>query len=45
MMTMIMMVVMTSSCYYQKDKLYPIKTRERMIEQIPSIAETFPNWG
>ena len=31
-------------CYYQKDKLYPIKTRERMIEQIPSIAETFPNW-
>lgn len=31
-------------CYYQKDKLYPIKTRERVVEQIPSLAETFPNW-
>ncbi|MFN3939358.1 MAG: hypothetical protein ACK4IY_02145, partial [Chitinophagales bacterium] len=30
-------------CYYQGDKLYPIKTRERMIEQIPEIAEIFPN--
>lgn len=30
--------------YYQGDKLYPIKTRERMIEQIPEIAEKFPNW-
>lgn len=30
--------------YYQKDKLYPIKTRERMIEQIPEIANIFPNW-
>lgn len=30
--------------YYQGDKLYPIKTRERMIEQIPEIAEIFPNW-
>lgn len=30
--------------YYQRDKLYPIKTRERMMEQMPVIGETFPNW-
>ncbi|MFN0274934.1 MAG: hypothetical protein ACKVPJ_04260, partial [Chitinophagales bacterium] len=31
-------------CYWQKDHLYPIKTRERMIEQMPEIATIFPNW-
>ncbi len=31
-------------CYYQHDKLFPVKTRERMIEQIPGINEQFPNW-
>lgn len=31
-------------CYWQRDHLYPIKTRERMIEQIPEIATIFPNW-
>ncbi len=30
--------------YYQKDKLFPVKTRERMVEQMPVLAETFPNW-
>lgn len=30
--------------YYQHDKLYPTKTRERMVEEIPSIADKFPTW-
>lgn len=30
--------------YYQHDVLYPVKTRERLIEQIPSIGEKFPTW-
>lgn len=30
--------------YWQHDKLYPIKTRERMIEQIPEIEQIFPTW-
>ncbi len=30
--------------YYQHDKLFPVKTRERMIEQIPSIDKDFPTW-
>ncbi|MBC8047792.1 MAG: VCBS repeat-containing protein, partial [Fimbriimonadaceae bacterium] len=30
--------------YWQGDKLYPIKTRERMIEQMPEVAAIFPNW-
>lgn len=30
--------------YWQNDKLYPIKTRERMIEQIKDIQTIFPNW-
>lgn len=32
-------------CYYQHDKLFPVKTRERMIEQIPSFEEKFPTWN
>lgn len=32
-------------CYYQHDKLFPVKTRERMLEQIPSIEEKFPTWN
>ena len=31
-------------CYWQKDKLYPQKTRERLIEQIKDIETIFPNW-
>lgn len=37
-------------CYYQndltdhKDKLFPVKTRERILEQIPSVAEKFKTW-
>jgi hypothetical protein len=31
-------------CYWQNEHLYPVKTRERMIEQIPEIATIFPNW-
>lgn len=37
-------------CYYQydmsdkTDKLFPVKTRERILEQLPSIAEKFPTW-
>ena len=30
--------------YYQHDKLYPVKSRERLIEQIPSMADKFPTW-
>ncbi|MEZ5013910.1 MAG: FG-GAP-like repeat-containing protein [Chitinophagales bacterium] len=30
--------------YWQKDKLYPEKTRERMIEQMKDIETIFPNW-
>lgn len=30
--------------YWQKDKLYPMKTRERMIEQIKDIETIFPDW-
>ncbi|MFI5173072.1 MAG: FG-GAP repeat domain-containing protein, partial [Chitinophagales bacterium] len=30
--------------YWQKDKLYPEKTRERMIEQIKDIETIFPDW-
>ncbi|MBK8343588.1 MAG: VCBS repeat-containing protein [Bacteroidetes bacterium] len=32
-------------CYYQHDKLFPVKTRERMLEQIPTMAEKYPTWG
>jgi len=32
-------------CYYQHDKLFPVKTRERMLEQIPTIAEKMPTWN
>lgn len=32
-------------CYYQHDKLFPVKTRERMIEQIPSFDEQYPTWN
>lgn len=32
-------------CYYQHDKLFPVKTRERMVEQIPSFEEKFPTWN
>ena len=32
-------------CYYQHDKLFPVKTRERMLEQIPTMAEQYPTWG
>lgn len=28
-------------CYYQHDKLFPVKTRERMLEQIPTMAEQY----
>ena len=30
--------------YYQHDKLFPVKTRERLIEQLPGIEEQFPTW-
>lgn len=30
--------------YYQHDRLYPVKTRERLLEQMPSIGEKFPDW-
>ncbi|HCK22896.1 MAG TPA: hypothetical protein DHW15_12285, partial [Bacteroidetes bacterium] len=30
--------------YYQHDALYPVKTRERLLEQMPSIGEKFPDW-
>lgn len=30
--------------YYQHDKLYPVKTRERLLEQIPTLADKFPTW-
>ncbi len=30
--------------YYQHDKLFPVKTRERLIEQLPEINEMFPTW-
>ncbi|MBC8047793.1 MAG: VCBS repeat-containing protein [Fimbriimonadaceae bacterium] len=30
--------------YYQHDILYPVKTRERILEQMPSITEKFPTW-
>ncbi len=30
--------------YWQHDKLYPQKTRERMIEQMKGIEEIFPDW-
>ena len=30
--------------YYQDDKLYPTKTRERLIEELPAINEQFPTW-
>ncbi|HPE97766.1 MAG: VCBS repeat-containing protein [Chitinophagales bacterium] len=30
--------------YYQHDQLYPVKTRERLIEQMPSIGDKFPTW-
>lgn len=30
--------------YYQHDNLYPAKTRERIIEQMPNIDEEFPTW-
>lgn len=30
--------------YYQHDKLYPVKTRERLIEQLPEIDKEFPTW-
>lgn len=32
-------------CYYQHDKLFPVKTRERMIEQIPTFDEQYPTWN
>ncbi|MBK7035605.1 MAG: VCBS repeat-containing protein [Bacteroidetes bacterium] len=31
-------------CYWQGDKLFPQKTRERLIEQIKDIETIFPNW-
>ncbi|MFN0274935.1 MAG: VCBS repeat-containing protein [Chitinophagales bacterium] len=37
-------------CYYQydmadgTDKLFPVKTRERILEQLPSIADDFKTW-
>lgn len=30
--------------YWQHDKLYPQKTRERMIEQMKGVEEIFPDW-
>ncbi|HMX03194.1 MAG TPA: VCBS repeat-containing protein [Chitinophagales bacterium] len=30
--------------YWQHDKLYPEKTRERMIEQIKDVETIFPDW-
>ena len=30
--------------YYQHDVLYPVKSRERLIEQIPNIAKQYPTW-
>lgn len=30
--------------YYQKDSLYPVKPRERLIEQLPGISTQYPNW-
>lgn len=30
--------------YYQKDKLYPIQLRERLLEQIPGIRDRIPTW-
>jgi hypothetical protein len=30
--------------YWQHDKLYPIKTRERMMEQMKDVETTFPDW-
>ncbi|MFI5172938.1 MAG: VCBS repeat-containing protein, partial [Chitinophagales bacterium] len=31
-------------CYYQHDKLFPVKTRERLIEELPGIDKQFPTW-
>lgn len=30
--------------YYQNDVLYPVKSRERLIEQIPAIAKRIKTW-
>lgn len=30
--------------YYQHDKLFPVKTRERLIEQLPEIDKEYPTW-
>ncbi len=32
------------TAYYQHDVLYPVKSRERLIELIPSIAKQYPDW-
>ncbi|HRH59239.1 MAG TPA: VCBS repeat-containing protein [Chitinophagaceae bacterium] len=30
--------------YYQHDKLYTVKTRERLMEQIPTVQQLAPTW-